>query len=726
MARIISDPNKPAPRPEPVAAPLPRRQAGRVRVGWYVVGLICLVQFGLIGGWLFTHYYHPAWLGPAEQQVVINPKEPDPDAVEPLRPGEIPTVERGDQFLQEGRYDLALKVYDPLAATASGALRDALAYRVALAYEGLGRADDGLKAYRKVAGTERPVTRAAAEIGQARLLIRQRRASEAKAVLYPLLLRSGTPELRDQPYLADARYLLALALTLEAVKPEQPGPLSGALAEYTLTDWPVEAALAWVAPPKEEKEEGQKPKGEGQKTEAKDANFVGVERSGPDSMRVTANVSEGTLAHLIDRLAERARLKVDWTEAAKKAAGERGAAVNLQELPVGDVLLDLILPLVDPLGLVATVKDGTLRLATDTETTSEALTAYRAAMARRALTGAIAGHPGHRLTPAAYLELANLDGRAGKLKEAAARYDRLAFEFRHSPLLVEASYNLGMLRLEQWQTTEARAAFYAARDHAPGHELAPLAFLQVGRTYLLDGDPEQAVKPLKEALANSAGTPIEPAVALTLAAAYLLAEKPREGTRVVREHRTPVEQPPYRATAVFLDAYGQLLAVKGKASAHEASEVLAALWGVEQKEPVLGAVGALLIGHAYRDLDQPGGMIATYTRALPALKGAVADEMAYEVAEDLYRHEKRTEARKLYLPLSKAEGGRWAAPARLRLAEIALLDDRPQEALQACRKLLEDKQPVKRETVLLLMGQAYERAGEYRKAADCFKGQVPE
>ena len=74
-----------------------------------------------------------------------------------------------------------------------------------------------------------------------------------------------------------------------------PATISDALAEYSSTDWPVEAALSWLAAPKEEKDEGQgpkdegqKPKDEGEKIEAKEANFVGVERSGPESMRVTA------------------------------------------------------------------------------------------------------------------------------------------------------------------------------------------------------------------------------------------------------------------------------------------------------------------------------------------------------------------------------------------------------------------------------------------------------
>ncbi len=174
MARIIPDAAKAAPRPDAAASPLARRPTARGGTGWYVLAFVCLAQFGVIGGWLYAHYYHPAWLGTLEPSGAPDQK-PDPNAHEPLLPGEAPTIERGDELLQEGRYDLALKVYDPLAATASGALRDALYYRVGLSYEGLGRPDEALKAYRKVGGSDKPRARAAAEVGQARVLIRQHR-----------------------------------------------------------------------------------------------------------------------------------------------------------------------------------------------------------------------------------------------------------------------------------------------------------------------------------------------------------------------------------------------------------------------------------------------------------------------------------------------------------------------------------------------------------------------
>jgi tetratricopeptide (TPR) repeat protein len=704
---------------------------GKGAILLYGLALVCLVQLGLIGGWVFTHYWHPT--DPAAEPPSPGERSNRQASSESLKPGEVPTVEYADGLLREGRYDLALKVYEPLAGEAVGALRDALQYRVGLCEEGLGRTDQALKAYRVVRRTENPRAAAAADIGQARVLVRLRRPVEAKNLLYPVLLRSAAPELRGQAYLADARYLLALTLTLEALKPEKPGPLSDALAEYTATDWPVEAALDWVGAPAEAKPE--KPDKPDKETRAGDeeqgekgGNFVLLVRSAddPESKRVSADVSQATLLRLIERLAERSQLKVQWSEAAKKVAAERGGTLAVEDVPLSDMLLDVILPLTDPVGLLATLKDGTLRLTTEAETPPDAVTAYRTATARRALTAAVTGNPGHRLTAAAYLELGNLDARAGKLKDAAERYVRLSYEFRRSPLVVEASYNLGLVRVKQWLMPEARAAFYTARDHAPGHELAPLALLQVGRTFLLEGTPEQAIKPLHDALAVAAGSPTEPAAALTLAATYLLTGQPQVASRTVREHREPISQPPYRATGIFLDAYAQFLAVKSRSSAHEASELLAALWGVEQKEAVLGPVGPLLMGHAYRDLDHPDEMIAVYKSGLPGARGPVAGEMSFAVAEDLHQRGQHEAARKLYAPLARGDEPRWAAAAQLRLAEIALLENRPKEALQACRKLLEDKQSVKRETVLMLMGKAYERTGDYRQAARCFAGQMPE
>jgi len=58
MARINPEPaSLPIPG-SPAAAPA-RRSPGKGAILLYGLALVCLVQLGLIGGWVFTHYWKP-------------------------------------------------------------------------------------------------------------------------------------------------------------------------------------------------------------------------------------------------------------------------------------------------------------------------------------------------------------------------------------------------------------------------------------------------------------------------------------------------------------------------------------------------------------------------------------------------------------------------------------------------------------------------------------------
>ena len=118
-------------------------------------------------------------------------------------------------------------------------------------------------------------------------------------------------------------------------------------------------------------------------------------------------------------------------------------------------------------------------------------------------------------------------------------------------------------------------------------------------------------------------------------------------------------------------------------------------------------------------------MTLIYQKSLPSLSGPLAEEMTYAVAEDYFARNQRLSAFALFRALAKDEG-KLAGTAKLRLAEIALRENKPQDCLAWCRRLLAEKPPVDRTTLLNLMGQAYEAVGEHRKAAVCFAGQEPE
>ena len=459
MARIIPDPNTSARLANRPDAPgiVSRRVsplARLARIFWPVFSLFLL---GVIAGLLYLHFRGAP--PTPEGQVPKKGTDPSDNAalVMALRPGETPTLARGDEYLQEGRYDYARAIYQMLDKNVSAGLGDALEYRTALCEEGLGHNDQALESYRALASRDHPVAVGAAQVCQARILIRLRKPAEAKNLLFQLLLRSGQPELKDQPYLADAHYLTGLALTLEAASFDRPGPLNDTPAAYTASAWPVESTLHWVTPtvePKaapageardagqgavqltstgDDKKPGKPPAPEKPKVPAKGdeeaakkarlSNYVVVHQPspGPGQALVSAMVPQGPLGDLLERIAAQAKLKVEWTDIAIKAVNDRNVQVDFSDFRLPEVFLALT----DPLGLVAILHKDVLKVSGEAEVPVEAASTFRMGIAEHILTSTLAAYPGHPLASAAYLELGNIDARAGRLDEAAAQYEQV-------------------------------------------------------------------------------------------------------------------------------------------------------------------------------------------------------------------------------------------------------------------------------------------------------------
>jgi tetratricopeptide (TPR) repeat protein len=596
--------------------------------------LLALAWLGLIGGWAYLHS------APTHSAPTSPPQHPQTRVEEPekkidfgLPPEEPLTLERGDEWFREGLYDLALMVYERLAGDASGTLKDAVQYRVALSLEGLGRTADAITAYRAVVShAQNPRAAAAAEMGLVRISLRLHRPTEAKNLLYSVLLRSALPEVKEAHFPGDVRYLLALSLGLEATRSEtRPDALNDALAEDSATDWPVELALDWVQP--RTSDAPAKPH--------KASDFVIVSQPdakpgrGVEHAAVSATVAPGLLSELLVRIAERSRLKLDQTEAARKAIAGRKVQAAFENLPLADVLLALT----DPLGLVWSIRDGTLRLTTQVELTAQELSAFRRATARQALDSARIHDPAHFLTAASSLELGNLDARVGNGKDAADQYERLRIEKPRSPVNVDGQYNLGLVRTQMGQLPEARKALLTVVEINPSHELAPLAYLRIGQTYLLEGDANAAIPPLQKARDAATGTAAQGPAALMLACAHVLAKQPREAASLLRgKDGEAVMRDDLRATACFVDAYGEYLSRVSENKAKEA--LLCALLNLPEETP-LGIFGTLLIGRAYRDLGMTARMIAVYEKAQLRSKGAIASEIGFAIADALperHRH----------------------------------------------------------------------------------------
>jgi predicted negative regulator of RcsB-dependent stress response len=100
--------------------------------------------------------------------------------------------------------------------------------------------------------------------------------------------------------------------------------------------------------------------------------------------------------------------------------------------------------------------------------------------------------------------------------------------------------------------------------------------------------------------------------------------------------------------------------------------------------------------------------------------------MAIQLADVWYGTERSQDAINIYAGLAVQDDGPWAALAKLRLAEIALADRRPEDGLLWCNKLLNRAPLLPERDVLKLMGDAYLQTGQLRLAAQCYAGKRPD
>jgi tetratricopeptide (TPR) repeat protein len=721
--RNIPGPSSEKPqKTSPEAGPLPSQPSKLRRIlGFYVLPLVCLFQLGIIISGFSYGLFTKAPVQQVQEEVQkaeLPPPGSPPEGIKPEAPSPEQAagdIGRADDLLREGRYERALAAYAPLAENSVSPLREGLLYRIGLSEEGLGQWDQALASYRAIISRSAvPQTTSAAQLGQARVWIRMRRPEEAKAVLRDLVLNSANPILRDLPQLQDARYLFALAHTISRGNQDKPSSFHLVVVGFTTSDWSVDRYLTWATP------ETPAEKGDLDK----DHEALLVQKFGKTLDQAQARILQHQvgLSTLLDRLLAEAGYLSEWTNQAQELAIGRTVSLNVINMSVTELLRILS----DSLGLVWKLDGKTVRFSADSEVSKEFLATYRSWVTRRILQNAITTYPGHYFAPAAYLELGNLEAQQNNPADAIIWYERLIREMPHSPVMIEANFNLGLMQSRLGDFALARKSFYQVVDGSPAHELTPLAYLEAGRSHLEEGDYLQAINPLRRALAAAAGSSAQGAAAITLAATYLLVDKPSATNEILFENREKVSREPLRGVAAFLDSYARhKLASNRKQAEREAGDVLAALLGA-QKTNLLGPVGSLLAGQAYRDLGMTDQMAKVFEKAISEARGPAGSEMMVTLAEYYYTADKKNEAVRLLSTLSQTESAKWQVTAKLRLAEIALKEQKPQECLDQCRVLLTDKKAQDKIPILNLMGKAYEVNGDHQRAARCFAGQTPE
>lgn len=714
---MVSDaPAKKDAASDPLAEPLPATaKGGRLRFGLVLVGFF---TSGFLASWYWQHSQeeHEA---PAEhsdskhEKARTITKVTEPAEAVPEEKADLP---RGDALFCQGRYDRALLVYQSQTEGAKDTPPDALRFRIGLCLEGQGKAAKALAIFRTLTGGYEGTVAILAQLSLARLHLERGEYEAAAHLLQSFLLRADRFS-ADSPALAEARYMLALASSWNVLPRTTPSPLRDDLAKPVLTDWALPRYLDWLALAPFSQSA---PLGKGQAGGTKE--ILTVQRSTEKSEAVVlqASVPVLPLIELLNRLAHSDNLQLQYSAQARPILESQSGRLELSHRPLREV----ILALAEIHDLCCLFKGGTVEISTSAEKPNDLRCAFRVSAAEAALRDAIVHHPGHLWTPLAYLLAGNLDAVGKRSLEAQAWFERILKETPRSRWTVEANYNRGLLLLQQGKGDEGRKALFRVVDQSPSHELAPLAYVRIGRMLLEQGELARAISILRRAEAFAAGTESHPVALLTLAAAQVATDNPLPANALLEKQRSLVSKDPFRQTAAFLSAYAHYRdAFLHRHLRREAEELLTALLGMRE-ETALGPFGKVLLGRAYAALNMWDHAVRTYENALPQVQGPLMQDITLALGEALVKDKRPADAIRHFTALADG-GGKWAPQAQLGLATIDLQELRFAECLNRCQKLLEDSN-LDRKTVLATMGKAFEGMGEYRRAARCFAGQPPD
>jgi tetratricopeptide (TPR) repeat protein len=627
-------------------------------------------------------------------------------------PGDI--LAQGDRQFRDGRFDAALRDYRSLV-DGNIDIPALMRYRIAACLEALGKLDQAAAEFGAVrnAGVD-PIYEVAAELGQVRVFTRKGKTAEATDLMCDLILRSDSPEFCSDTFLPECVYRMAELMARKCGGIEAPSPSNYQVASRATAESPRETALEWITAPKPPDRPAPSVR----------AGIEIVHHDGPvEQMLVSCSLENVRTAEALQQLTAACGRKCLLTPHAQQIASDRTASVVVDSLPLCTVLTAIT----EPLGIIWNLDDSAVHFCSDREITREALAAHRVRYAHRALVDALARYPGHAQSSYAWLELGNLEYSQGHFEKAAEIYRKLGGASSRSPVAIEASYNLGLALRRQGDDDAAREAFYWVVDASPGHTLAALASVAIGRMYLDQAQFETAIPPLRRAAAIATGTSTVPNAALLLASTYLLMGNAAAAQSALAEHRECLAEPPYRNVAAFISSYARMIAGGSNRQAQREARILTwALVGAT-RDSTLGPTGILLMGRAYRDLGLGDKMVDLYHNALQKdVPPAIRSEMDFDTSEQLFAAGEVADAIHGFTRLAQTGSGKWNRLAAVRLAEIALDDGRPEHCREWCRKLLEPPDSTHASTALKLMGQAYAREGVHQKAALCFAGHVPE
>lgn len=673
----------PPPGPHPVAA-----AGGGGRAFWYLLPVLLAVGAGAASALLKP----PPEPEPAAEAPKVQPPEP-------LRPGDLDSL---DVLVRAGSYADALNLCRDVP-NGVPAERRALAYREGLCWEALGHLKSAAAAFKRAEHADGNVAAwARAVLGQARCACAAGDLHRAEALLDRAFLRSGHPDCARANVAAECLFLRARLLALRAGPVRARDPFDDGAVVWPSLAAPVDRYHEWLSPDAPASPSAG-PNGPNELV----ARRAPTARGGYE---VTAHLAERYPAEALRALAGALGVALVLDEPEREALSREAAAVDVRAAALGDVLDALT----HRHGVVWALDGKELVVARGAAAVPDR--ARAAAALERALAAAPKDRP---LALAARVWLGNYAALDGRWYEAAGAYRAVLSAGLSDPVGTYAGYNLGLAELRAGSFAFARSRFVELIDRAPRTHWVDYAWWWVGRTYLDAGNVAEARSAFETARGGASGE-VSSAALLALAACDLLDGR-TDAARARLADRRVAPREDHALLHAALEALFRHRAAPTPSRQKALTDALA-LCGDGR---ALGPAGAFLVGGVYRELDLPERCAALYDAAGAAGRGPLVLRMVYDAADWYALADKPAEARERFLAVAVLDPKGLGPRAELRLADLDLAAGRAADCVRRCRALAA-RPGAPRAEVLALMGRAYEAQKDYRAAAECYSGRVPQ
>jgi tetratricopeptide (TPR) repeat protein len=343
------------------------------------------------------------------------------------------------------------------------------------------------------------------------------------------------------------------------------------------------------------------------------------------------------------------------------------------------------------------------------EPAKAALAAFRAVLA---------ADPPHPDEPAVRLTVANLRFAAGEVTEAAREFKRVRESHPPEPVMVAATYNLGLVRHRDREWAVARQLFSDAADLGAHTPAAAVAWWWVGRTELDVGNLDACAAAWNRA-DESPDKEITAAALLGRVFLKLLNGETERAEKFLHGQRL-ANVDPIPALGEVFHGYFRFAA---KPTELNRSELVTAIRHADLGKP-FGPAGQLMFGGWLGEAGEGKEMLAVYEAAAETARGEWAVRLALGAGEYHYSSGDRTAAKCRFVAVAATDSGEYGDRARVRLAELALTAGRADECVAYCRQVL-NRDHTDRSDTLRLLGRGYEQLNRPRAAAECFAGRLP-